>query len=65
VPYYNIQDHFYGEPNDWSMSSGLREDLAEVERPSGKRKTRGHGKYRKSWFAFQHEAESEFEGTFP
>jgi hypothetical protein len=37
--------------------------LAEVERPSGKRKTRGHGKYRKSWFAFQDEAE--FEGTFP
>jgi len=47
------------------MSSGLREDLAEVERPSGKRKTRGHGKYRRSWFAFQHEAESQFEGTFP
>jgi hypothetical protein len=65
VFYYNVQDNFYGVPNDWAMSCGLREDLAEVERPSGKRKTRGHGRYRKAWFAFQHEAESEFEGTFP
>jgi Concanavalin A-like lectin/glucanases superfamily len=67
VFYYNVQDNFYGVPRDWAMSCGLREDLpevlVEVAGTVHKWKTNGHGKYRKSWFAFQDEAE--FEGTFP
>jgi len=68
VFYYNVQDNFYGNPPDWSMHCGLREDLAKVKVINAKgkpddRKTPERGKYRKAWYAFQREAE--FEGTFP
>jgi hypothetical protein len=51
--------------NDGHHIPVSEEKLKELLESVFQRITPEHGGYRKSWFAFQREAESEFEGTFP
>jgi hypothetical protein len=63
--YYNVQNNYYGDPKDWSMSCGLRKDLFAVHSGGEVKGTPENGDYLKSWYAFQREAESPYLGQFP